>query len=460
MRFSLELRLFLVYSLTQTSTAAPQQPSSKPLASPGGALRLGELRSDTRRQEVGHATPIVGLAFTAAGRTLHSISTDGVVCRWDVSTTTLLRSQRLRNPHRALDFNFNLTHAVVSPDGRHLLTNNDRVAVLWNLETAREVCAFPVSCVADGHAGVFSGDGGQVLVRGPRLEFKQGELCVYEMATGRRLSSRPLSPEAARVATLSPDGKHIVLGGEVADEQECVRLLDAATGQQRWSRYLGDTAPSAFTPDGRIVGAVNWLGEVVLLETATGKEVGRLRGEERHRLSGVVFAPDGRTAASVCWNERKQPFLLVWELASRGKRLRLSGGVWSVPPAFSPDGAVLASVGPTATAIVLWDMTGCVSAKPAATTDLDTLWKHLDDADAAVAFAAMSRLIAAPGEAVALLRKELRPAPGLRVGRAVEVLERLATPPARDLLATFAQGDSLEPLTREASVALQRLKAK
>jgi hypothetical protein len=43
--------------------------------------------------------------------------------------------------------------------------------------------------------------------------------------------------------------------------------------------------------------------------------------------------------------------------------------------------------------------------------------------------------------------------------RAVEVLERIATPRARKLLAALASGDAAEPQTQEAAAALKRLGA-
>jgi len=45
----------------------------------------------------------------------------------------------------------------------------------------------------------------------------------------------------------------------------------------------------------------------------------------------------------------------------------------------------------------------------------------------------------------------------LRQGRAIEVLEHIATPEARQLLQTIAEGAAGAGLTREAKAALERL---
>jgi hypothetical protein len=53
--------------------------------------------------------------------------------------------------------------------------------------------------------------------------------------------------------------------------------------------------------------------------------------------------------------------------------------------------------------------------------------------------------------------RNLPPANRLRVVRALEVLERIATPEARQVLATLAEGDADAWLTRESKTSLLRL---
>jgi hypothetical protein len=183
---------------------------------------------------------------------------------------------------------------------------------------------------------------------------------------------------------------------------------------------------------------------------------------------------------------------------------------------------------------LLWDTTPAGAAQPRkeplTEADADSLWTKLAGDDAGAAFAAMADLAAAPDRAVALVRRELKPAgaaptndqldrmfadldsedfatrdkasrrlaefgdlvvPGvrkrlaqaatlevrrrtqefldrfdpptpspdrLRQLRAVELLEGIATPAARDMLSELAQGAAEAPLSREATAALERLR--
>ena len=102
-------------------------------------------------------------------------------------------------------------------------------------------------------------------------------------------------------------------------------------------------------------------GEVVLWDIETGDVRSILRGH-RSQVSGVAFAPDGKTLAS----SSDDTTVRIWDLES-GKTLTTflghPGGVHAV--AFSPDGKILASSsnGSEGTAR-LWDVTKAIEQKP------------------------------------------------------------------------------------------------
>src|SRR5262249_57955798 len=107
-------------------------------------------------------------------------------------------------------------------------------------------------------------------------------------------------------------------------------------------------------------------GTVRLFETATGNERQAFRGHEGG-LSGVKFAPDGRTLASASWDTT----VLVWAVPGRG---------------------------------------GKALAKPPTDKELAAAWDDLAAADAARAYRALVLLAAASQQTVALCQQQLRPA--------------------------------------------------
>jgi hypothetical protein len=120
---------------------------------------------------------------------------------------------------------------------------------------------------------------------------------------------------------------------------------------------------------------------------------------------------------------------------------------WVGALGLSADGRRLISGGPDMTALV-WDLTlaGAAQAReePRTAAAAEELWETAAEADAPVAFAALADLGAAPGPAIEVLRRHLKPVP--------------AAPTDADLDRLFADMDSDLFATREqASRELARL---
>jgi hypothetical protein len=253
----------------------------------------------------------------------------------------------------------------------------------------------------------------------------------------------------------------------------------------------------------------------------TGKELVSLPTNGAFLTAPVVFSPDGRTVAGGCTSQvSRESKVLLWEAASGSLRCEFAGHLGTVSSlTFSPDGRTLAS-GSWDTSVILWDLAGRLDEKrapvPLTKKDQAELWQALTDPEARNAYPAMFRLIAEPREAVPLFRQNLRPAEGksvdaatlrqliadldheqfvereratreleqlgpaagealrltklldkleapglppemLRPIRALEVLERIGTPEARQVVETLARGESKAILTQEAQATLRRL---
>jgi len=166
---------------------------------------------------------------------------------------------------------------------------------------------------------------------------------------------------------------------------------------------------AAASPNGRLIAYGSQPGYLAIHDVTTGKAV-RVVAEVADTPSYFAFTPDGRMLVWAGWND---PTLHLMEVATGKERHRFVGHRGPVTVlAFSADGRTLVSGGNDTTALV-WDVVG----RSAAKGDLTTCWADLVDADAAKAFRAMRRLLQSPAEAVALLRKHVRPVPVVEAKR-------------------------------------------
>jgi hypothetical protein len=241
---------------------------------------------------------------------------------------------------------------------------------------------------------------------------------VRQGREARRFGVRALDGQQLLGRAISPDGRFLVTSDFAQGNsgyQPPVCLWDLSNG--RHVRQVGgmDMAAGliAFSPDGRMLATAGPDRPLQLWEVQTGKERCRLVGNEWQGIGCIAFSPRRRLLAVVAGYPAAGQILLV-DLAS-GKKLRpLRGHEGDVRClSFSPDGTLLASGSADTTALV-WDAAGFTRGRPAAPgagRDPAALWEGLADADAARAYRALWGLVAAPEEAVPLLRERLRPVP-------------------------------------------------
>ncbi len=431
----------------------------------------------TRQLRTGRGLSAVSLS--ADGSTLATAEV-GVVTLWDLAAG---KERRQFRGHRG-----GVDAVALSPDGRRLASGSwqDHTIRLWGAATGAERSTIKLPMPRGHNYGavplLFSADG-RVLFSGSADRMNLS-LYLWDPETGKEL--RRLDLQASHLA-LSRDGKLLaVTGGE-----KVITLVDTATGRAR-GRITAEAGALAFSPDGRVLAGGGVRGRIQLWELATLTERrsfqahqpgGDDQGSFAAGVSALAFAGDGRTLISGGGDTT----ILLWDAwGPAGTRLREGAArppeqVWKDLGA--SDGAVgfraMQALAATPREAVGWLK---ANLRPAAKADAERIRRaiarldsnqfaerqqataELEEAgDAARAYLEEALASAPPPEArrrlVALLDRLNNPPTGDRLAavRAVEVLERLASPDARQWLEVLARGDEAALLTREAAAAVRRL---
>ncbi len=175
-------------------------------------------------------------------------------------------------------------------------------------------------------------------------DLADGEKRYVLKSGGSFVHSLALSANGRLLASLAPDS----VGGY------CVRLWNTATGEAVHSIAPEQKSMDGvvFSPDSKVLATVGW-SEVCFWDTATGRALGRTKGEGQSFGPAIAFSPDGKTLAA---SERYSAAIHLWDVPSGKMKLQADGHT-NRPhvPAFSPDGKRVATSSPMDGIIFIWD---------------------------------------------------------------------------------------------------------
>jgi WD40 repeat protein len=416
----------------------------------------------------GHTGAVYALAITRDGKQAMSASYDRTCRLWDVATGRELG--QIGKHGKAI------WSADLAPDGRSVATVEDDKVLLWALDGKKPLRSFSLGGQRIAQVA-FRPDGLHLLAR---TDDKPGAVSVWELNTGAEVRRLASSSGAISRFSIGPDGK--VATSERSGE---ISLWDFETGwlTRTVTVQIGEMPRSTkwahpeFSPDGRSFALGCSDGTIRLIEVATGHERHRFEGHKRG-VTELQFSPDGSRLASGAWDRT----ILIWDVFSVPAAApadltplwaELGGEAGS---AFSAMRKLLAA-GDKAVGLVAEKVhpapATAVDAKriSALIADLDSdqfavrekASRELGTLDEAAETALRNTLKGSPGletkrRAEALLAKMSQPsADRLRAIRAIEVLERLATPAAKDLLRKLAAGSADASQTKDVERSLRRL---
>jgi WD40 repeat protein len=436
-------------------------------------------------------------AFSADGRSLFSCWSDDKLVFSDTATGHELYTVQLDDSDRP-DTQQSGLSMYRSDDGKALVTfsgysSKKSGAFVWEVlvtgwdaasgrllfrrRRAREDLTTAVSpdlkVLAVPHRG--SADKGAKPTTG------QGPIRLEDLATGEHLLTLPALQGQTWPLAFSLDGRLLATATYGPGENAHVlRLWEVATASEVLALPTVRNTRVAFSPDGRVVAISAPAQEILLWDLRQGNELRRIKGLDSD-VSSLAFAPDGGRLVSGLFDNT----LLVWDL-SAVRKTKKPGGLdaagltraWAdlgadARTAFAARGALTDA--PEKAVPLLKE-----HLKPAQPADVQRLRQLLADLDSdrfAVREEARKGLEELGDLATAALRRALAEKPSLEVRRQIEalleklhgpvarpatlravaVLEDIATPEARQVLASLAAGAPEARLTQQATASLNRL---
>jgi WD40 repeat protein len=393
-----------------------------------GRINLYDAKTGNNlRPLTGHGGRIWQVIFSPDSRRLISQGADASIRQWDVATGRELLH---------LPADKNSRPMKLSRDGRWLAVEDGPRShiVVWDLLTRRENMRGEMPGGPRSQLALLVDE--HFLIAATRLG-DVGEIRRWDMKTGRHWPAVQVRQEEFRWGDISPDGRMVAIVGDGK-----LRVLEAASGgiRREFVGHEGYISSFAFSPDGRRLAAASPDGPVYIWEVVGNSGE---KGATREEIAGC-WADLADADAAVA-------FRAICKLAAAPNvSVRLLRD--TLRPSAPPDPKAVARLIQGLDSDSFAERQKSADAvKKLGDTATDALRKARANASSAETLRQLDDLIdLATGDSPETLRS----------ARAVEALEWMATPAAATLLDELARGLAGTRLTREASVARDRLRRK
>jgi WD40 repeat protein len=376
-------------------------PDGKSFASAGGdhSIRFWDPTTGKElRPTAGHRGELITAAYHPDGRSLVSVGRDNCIRIWDAKTGKELR--------HFFDDRDTIDLVALAPDGKQLATYSDdsEATRLWDIESGKLLSESPpvkitgMAFTRDGRSLVSCDQGGVLMQR---------DLKTWEAS--------PLLKDkniAAQQFALAPDGEKLALVG--ADGSVQIWDMKAGKSLQHFENVGLALISLAFSPDSSKLAGLAVGGHATVWSVPQGRILYQMQKAAPNPFTNPIgslsFSPDGRTLAVTGAGNTAA---VLWDLHTGTERIAFSGHRGPLTfVAYAPDGRSVVS-GSWDTTMLMWDIYGTHEAPPRELPEreLEAAWTDLTDQDAAKAFRATRKLLSAPGQAGALLSRQLKPVP-------------------------------------------------
>lgn len=279
----------------------------------------------------GHTSVVTSVAFSPDGKLAASASSDSSIRLWDVNTGKQLKSFE----------HLSAQSIAFSPDGRTLISGGFGPIKIWEIASGRELSSIIVSSITLNSIAL-SPDG-TLLAVGDWA--KPTTVKLYDVRTGRLIHYLAGHSDEVFCVVFDPAGTTIAS----ASKDNSIKLWDVVSGKElrTLQGHVGPVYSIAFSADGKMLASGSGDQTVKIWDTSSGQVMKTIRQELA--VSEIAFSPIGSTLASGAGNT-----IRFWEARSGEELLKLKGyGHSLLETAFNSDGSVL--VGAGADTIKVWD---------------------------------------------------------------------------------------------------------